>query len=520
MKALTIEIGNQYIKLCEVQRAKHKTVQVFHAVTVPTPENSVEDGIIKDINLIALSIRTALEQEGITSKEVIFILTSTRIATKEVVLPQVKKDKLQDLISTNASEYFPVNIDEYVLSHTVLENTENEKVKNTKALVLAAPATMIKGYADLADQLSLRIQSIDYIGNSIQQAAKVLLDQTNGIIIQIGMDCTIVSIMSNNILQLQRIVPYGAAMVINSLAEQHQITPEEAFHRLKTEPLLGNTIETDDVTGSLRYLINNINRIVEYFTSRYQNIPLVKAFLIGEGAEILGMDDLVSDEINMVTEKLLYLSNFIVNVQDAAQMAILMPYIPNIGAVIDPVNFRTLESIEKEKKTSVTKTYSVILLLSVVASAAIVLFPFLDYTLSLNEKTNLEEDIDKIKSIEKIVDEYKQSQLNLTELQKFYAATQNPNEWLLDFYKTLETCTPTDISFTSITSASGIVAITGNSTSKASVANLVTQMQAVNNITAVQVSSLSETLDNVGVPTVTFTLECGYVNTTAEEESK
>ena len=121
-RTLTIEVGNEFIKIVELQKAKGK-VMVHHAISVQTPPDSVEDGFVRNVSQVAEKIRNAMAEEQISANEVTFVLNSSRVATKEVPLPLVKKDKIQELVNINASDYFPVNIDDYVIRNYVIDNS-------------------------------------------------------------------------------------------------------------------------------------------------------------------------------------------------------------------------------------------------------------------------------------------------------------------------------------------------------------------------------------------------------------
>ena len=101
---LTIEVGSEFIKICDSEVIKKKVISVHHAISVQTPNGAVEDGLIRDINAVADTIKTALNDEMIVSDRVTFVLASSRVAAKEVVLPLIKKDKIQGLINQNASD--------------------------------------------------------------------------------------------------------------------------------------------------------------------------------------------------------------------------------------------------------------------------------------------------------------------------------------------------------------------------------------------------------------------------------
>ena len=298
-KTLTIEVGNEFIKVCEMQNNKN-TVMVHHAISVQTPEDTVEDGFVKDINQVSEAIKGALAGEMISAKEVTFVLNSSRIATKEVILPLVKKEKIQELVNANASEYFPVNIDDYVLSYTVLEEKRTKEEQKLRVLVFAAPEGMVESYFALARILGMRVTAVDYAGNSTLQLIKIQIDNRPTLVVQLGMDTTIVSVMNNNILQLQRTIPYGESLLLNSVMESRNVNANVALELLSSAQIVKESLDRDETTGSLKYLISNVNRVIEYYSSRNTEAPLQKIVIIGEGADALGMDVLFADRKSVV----------------------------------------------------------------------------------------------------------------------------------------------------------------------------------------------------------------------------
>ena len=70
-----------------------------------------------------------------------FSISSPRLATKEVLIPNVKANKIEKIVQANATEYFPVNMDEYIIQHTVLQEIEDQGQKKLKIMVAAVPST-------------------------------------------------------------------------------------------------------------------------------------------------------------------------------------------------------------------------------------------------------------------------------------------------------------------------------------------------------------------------------------------
>ena len=197
-KVLTIDITNESITIIEVTAAAKKQTNVHNALIFETPEDSYEDGVIKNPEKIAGAIREQLQKNGISNKNAIFVLTSTKIVNREVLIPEVKENKIKGIVASNASDYFPVNIEDYVVSHSILEHIVNDdKSKQIKLMVVAAPTSMVKGYYELGSMLGLTVQSIDYVGNSMLQLIKTQTSATmTTMVIQLGSESTILNIVN------------------------------------------------------------------------------------------------------------------------------------------------------------------------------------------------------------------------------------------------------------------------------------------------------------------------------------
>ncbi|MHB8131902.1 MAG: type IV pilus biogenesis protein PilM, partial [Mobilitalea sp.] len=135
-KVLSIVIGTECTKVCEVsykKNYKNKGIRVYRSISFPTPPNSIEDGYIKDKNLFGEELKSQLKAGKLKADKVIFSLSSSKIANREIILPPTKEKKIMDIIKTGASEYFPIDIKDYILSYSVLEkNASHRKEKSIR----------------------------------------------------------------------------------------------------------------------------------------------------------------------------------------------------------------------------------------------------------------------------------------------------------------------------------------------------------------------------------------------------
>lgn len=510
-RVVTIIIGNEQIKICEVSYSSQKVVHVYASATVPTPLGSVDDGMISDVLLVAKTIKETVDEYHITSKNVIFSLQSGKIANKEIIAPLMKASRLSSFIATNATEYFPVNIDEYVLTYSILEDFLEEELKKQRIMVTAAPVALVDPYYQLANILGFHMESMDYVGNSALQLMRLQFNGIPTIIIQMGEDSTVVTILNNNVLQIMRSVPYGRSAVAVALSEQEQLTYEEAVEELSTREVLKDNFSSRDlVTDSLKYLSNNISRVMDYYTTKNPMYPIEKAYMITEGREILGIEKLFSNELEIQVDKIQVLNHVVAAPEPNMTLSNLTLYLANIGAIINPVNFIPREAAEKVKKEATGKYFRLTFLVAVFVSVLLVFLPGVSYISNSAKKKSLEEDISRIQHAQETVNAFYQAKDMLSDLQAFQSLTSNPDDQLLEFIEFLQEQMPSDISITSLSVVSGSVTMSCVGSSKETLAAFIKVLKSNELITGVYVAAVSENEDSSGAITVGYSIICNY----------
>jgi type IV pilus assembly protein PilM len=508
---LTISIGRMSIKLCEVSYSG-SSVHLHKAAVIKTPYNSVEDGFIRDEEAVIDAIKTSIELNKFEAKTAIFAIFSSRIASKEITVPDVKDAKLTQIIEANASEYFPVNVDEYVISHKTLEQYTEEKKKMQRVLVLAAPKEIVMSCFSIGLALDLFVERVDYAGNSAFQMANREIGKETSIIIHIQEDNSTINILKNNVLQLQRIVPYGKSLVVQTLAEERGIDDYDAEELLGTETLIHEHFNDDDrVTDSLKYLVNNIARVVDYYVSRHEGELIERAYLTGASAEMPGIEELFSNEFDFPFVEQLDMTGVVMAAELMIPQSVLPRFIVNFGAGISPADFIPKEEVTKVNKEVNFKLLNLALFGAILVAIIIVAIPFIQYITAKSQRDNMQEKVDQISDVEQVMADYYNAKDVLSDAQAFHALTVNPDDSLQIFMTDLEKSMPSDVSISTISFASGNVSISGVSGSKESVAKFMLQLKNLGYVYGVTAGALAETKDTNGVITESFTITCTFL---------
>ena len=543
-RVLSIEIGLQQIKLCEVDYGK-KNPHVYNCLIFDTPDNTIDDGYIRDKTAFSALLKNKIKESRIKVTDVVFTISSSKIANREVIIPLVKEEKIHSVIESCAQDYFPVDVSEYAIAYSILEKILTKEEKKYKLLLLLAPNSLIKNYYGLAEALGYHVEAIDYIGNSFSQLISRQMENGVNIAIQIGEQTTLINVIDNEKLVLQRSVPYGIKQTIDTVIDNQYFgksNDKDAIELLSQEVIINNHFDSsgnvsptmsftadvydkvmkeiqakEEVTESLHFLVNNIIRVLDYYNSRYPDRKINYMYVCGLGSKFKGLSNLFQNEIGLevkILEKL-FAASFSKNIDlyeiDQTEL------ISCIGATIKPVGFILDEIIAQKEKRSSVFSMGTIAAMSVLLSIVLIIISSLNLNTVKKEKQRLQSAIDSKQYIQGVFDEYNRVLADYNSIAGMYSMTENKNEQLNELITELEEKLPATMRISNFSSDSSGFSMNITTTTKMSVAKLLMQLESFDLVASVSVPSVVEEQDENGIKTVTFYVLCNYNNNTVAE---
>ncbi|MBQ8666462.1 MAG: pilus assembly protein PilM [Lachnospiraceae bacterium] len=495
-KVLSISLGSEIVKVCEVMLAGKRKVQVFNAIDLIVPEGLCEDGVILDAEALAGAIKQGLKGEGFSAKKIVFTINSKRIANKEAIIPFCKENRIKDIVQINASEYFPIsNLDNYTFNHSIIEVVQNESVKNYRLSVTATPNELIEQYYELARAMGMSVEAIDYSGNSILQLLKL---QTAGegvdAVLQVGAENTVVNIMNGSTMVMQRSVPYGRLSLADAVKSSANVSDEEADEMLMQDDIGDLASKYGDVADAVRTMLSSIGRILEFYRARNAENPVERVFVIGDVSSIAGLPDLINNEMDYEVQVVERLRGVEIKNHKVLSDEIVANYLANIGAVIAPLRIAIDEARQRGEKVKSDKLpWWILVFAAVIAIAMCGGILFVYYT-NKQENESLKAQIEALGDVENLQAEYDRAQADLQTMQNWYDTTKGGNETLARFVDDLEKVQPSAVAITKLTSNAGEVTIQGNSYGKPATAEFVIQLKRLPYIQNVKVDYINESI--------------------------
>ncbi len=519
-KELNVEIGERLIKVCIF--GNQKKLQVQRSFMFQTPEGAVSDGQINDPETVAKALKTELYRRKMRASKVLFSITSGKVATREVHLPPIKKKRLKALVESNASEYFPVDMSNYHITYSVLDSQTTGEHPGHRVLVMVAPLNILEGYFQVANLVGLQIKAIDYFGNSLYRA----LEDKNGeevtMYVSVGCKSTCITFLKGKQFMLQRILGTGTDELILNYMQATSKGEDAYIDALRelsdaetTQETLEGVLSEEIIADSLERLIDGIVRVTDHFNSMNWEAPVEKIVLLGACCRVVGLTQMLSEQTTLEPVYLDAVSGF--SGISSARMDVIAKYLSCMGASIQPVDFIPAQfSSGKQRKKDKAKEDSiqfgvVVFVMSLFLSSAIAAVAILDYTTSKKKKEALEKQIADLSYVESTYQTYQDYQNCVSDFEALFALVSSPNDQLASFIAELEEKMPAGICVLSANCSTDGVSMNVTVPTKAAAAMVIVQLRSFESIEDVNVSSISETTDDMTIPTVSFSVSCNYV---------
>lgn len=559
-KVISIETGIQWTKVALVDYRK-KNPPVHEAFAFRTPEHAVEDGYIRDKDSLARALKEELVRRQILEKDVVFTLSSSKVVTREVMIPYVKDNKIKGIIDAQSRDYFPMDISGYTISYSKMDVVEDDGKKQLKLLLVAIPDNLLGNYVSFAQLAGLKAETFDYIGNGcIQLMCDSFID--NAMIIQLEEQATVISILENKKLAFQRVTPYGYGATISAVVD-HPILgiddEEKAFDFLLEHNVIFNKPSMpdngdpaqqaidqaqadeayEDLAESLRYHLRIANTALDYYQNQVKKEFVGNVYLVGDGSRFAGIHKLFAQELPLPLQKIDFAKIIDLRNQNGVndqkkagkkkhpdytdpvleessslrqpRAATPVGFLSVIGAAVHPLDAKPKEMQEADSKKNDLHTAYVLLAGSLLLSLLLILGSSVRQLIAHSEHRHLTDQLEALAYVQQTYDESSRVQQEEQVYVAIDDATKTKNEYLLPLIEQLEAELPSAIKVTSMQTDDNLITLNMTADRKITVGQMLLNFQNVTLLTDPSIPSMSEQADEEsGKSEWTYTLNAYY----------
>ncbi len=530
-KILSIEVEQSITRVVEMDYGV-KSPRIYNAFSFETPPGTLSDeGVTVNETMVGL-MRQGLTQNGIHTNKAIFALASSRIASKEVIIPTVKDNKIKQVLLANSKDYFPVDLSQYELVYRILERMKAEN--QLKLMVYAVPRGLLLSYQQLAKAWGFQLIGVDYSGNSIHQAMMRTMNPALAVTVCVEDQNSMLTIVKDGKVDFQRPISYGIDDAVEVIrtggaagAGAEYASPEapgqspgmtysEALSLMRSKNYLNKQLrasgasgESDDwddvedpetmelrekVTREFEMLIGSLSRVFDYYTSRNPEVEIEEIRLAGLAADCQGLDSLLSNELG-VRVTILRDSRIGVSRNLMRNKFKLAEYIVAVGATFEPLNFELASAGGQKSSSKSGGSFAlpvIVLVGGIVLSGVLLGLEFMNIMSLAVDNAVMTEDINRKLPVVEVYNNYLIQKKTVTGLRAADHNSDVPNDLFLRFLSDMEVNMPSDLMIDSLSVTEDTMTISALCRSKESAAKAIMQLRSFDTVLQVACSSVTD----------------------------
>ncbi|SKA82205.1 type IV pilus assembly protein PilM [Caloramator quimbayensis] len=278
--SLSIELNNTYVKIAEGKRGRKLKVINCKEVSIESEVNIVSD-LYNETDILN-ALNKYLVENKVSKFDVNVVLSGvTNLLVREIILPFVSQDRIYDMLKFESPQYFPVNIDKYILDYKIIEVIKEGKNKKLRLLVYAIPKSIIEQVISIMNKLNMKINKIDIESNVLSKLSSKLGIGKNedSMLINIERSFLTCVIIKNDIIQLTKTYPYDM------------------------KDMLYNRDRDDFAVDEykLNEIIDNVVKLIEFYRMRERQ-EINKIYITGELCSCFDISNILSKKTGIVAE--------------------------------------------------------------------------------------------------------------------------------------------------------------------------------------------------------------------------
>ena len=338
-QVIGIDIGSHSIKLVQLLQKK-KQFELMNVGIINLPEDTFEDGMTENPNLVSEALKQLISSEKIKTKYAVTSVSGESVVIKKINVPEMSEEELAESIKLEAEQYIPFDINDVNIDFTILGSAEKEQDEDSEetgtqmeVLLVAAKKDIIEQRESILLNAGLKPVVFDLDIFAVENSYNLNYSEKENeviAIINIGASVTNIGIMEGGSAGFTRDILLGGSKYTETIQKQLKVDSEDAekmkFGLNVTEEnkdkIVSIIIEVTDIFAS------EIQKSIEFYsTAANRNVD--KIFLSGGIANISGISHLLSEKLGISVEILDPLKKVSVN-----KKAFDLEYIDHISPLI------------------------------------------------------------------------------------------------------------------------------------------------------------------------------------------
>lgn len=319
-----LDIGSNQIKAVHLSRSRSQWSLVSAGI-VPTPPESVQDGVILDIPRVTEAVRQLFRQASVPGNaETVAAVSGSHVLVRSIKVPDMNTATLKRSIRFEAAKHVDqgtsgVSIDNSAVEFEVLG--KGGTPPQMDVLLVVAPLPMVNGRVAVMESAGADAVAVDVEAFALlrtMRAARLLPPPGQAVaVMNMGATYTDLNIIVGDEVVVTRSIPIGGNALTSSVASVMNVPVEEAEQHKRHIDIAPLPTQHHDDFGVMAVadpakqvtvpfvdeLVRELRRSVLYFQSQAaeagMSVSVEQVVLAGGGTQLNGLPDYLQERLGM-----------------------------------------------------------------------------------------------------------------------------------------------------------------------------------------------------------------------------
>ena len=299
-RSVGLDIGSGFVKVAVVDHSGSEPL-VERLIVRPLSADAIVEGEIMDPGLVAQTVDTVFDEEGVSQRDVVVSVGGRDVIIKPIQMDRMKKSDAREVIRWEAEQHVPFDMDDVQLDFEITD-PEGEGLQ-MGVLLVAAKRELVENKVALLGEANLNPRIIDVDAFALHNALEVNYPEAmKGLcsLVSIGHETTNVNILEDGVPVLTRDLSFGTRRLSLDLQRERGMLADEAEAVLRGD-------STDERLRSFLYersqeVGRGIERATAFLETQEVGASLGRLFLCGGGVRVPGLAEALAERLGVETK--------------------------------------------------------------------------------------------------------------------------------------------------------------------------------------------------------------------------
>ncbi len=296
-----LDIGETAIRIVQLKRSGGRPALVSYG-DAPIDKGLSSSDSAADAQQLAGLIAKLVKDLHLTTKNVVAGLPASKVFTSIITTPKLTEAELAKAIPLHADQYVPMPVDQVKLDWSVVG--QGVKPDELEVLLVAAPNTVIEKYVRLMEAAGLELSAMEV--NSLGLYRALIPPKSPPVLLlDIGSVASDLAVIYEHTPRLVRSINVGGRVLVKAAGQTLGLDDNQAEQFVHKFGMTQTKLEGQvfkSIKPSVDILVEEIQKSIQFFTSRYPQVKLEKLVLTGGTSSLLELPSYIATALGLPVE--------------------------------------------------------------------------------------------------------------------------------------------------------------------------------------------------------------------------